>query len=166
MPREREEQVLGGDVLVAHVARLGLGGAQDGEDVGIGGRLGDGAERRHRAQRGVDLRVDGRADPVEDPAHERVVGAQQRGQEMDRGDLRVLVLRGQGDGGLDGLAGLLCESVELHAQISVGVTEILAEIVLRDQPCLERPPDQLGALVVLRHVADLEGVEQARACAS
>ena len=123
--REREQEVLGGDVLVLHVARLRLGGAQDGEDVRVGGRLGDRRERRQRVQRGVDLGVDGRPDAVEDPPHERVVGAQERGQEMDRRDLRVLVLRGQRDRGLDGLAGLLRESVELHAQISVGLTEII-----------------------------------------
>ena len=69
------------------------------------------AERRQRGERGVDVGVDGRADAVEDPPHERVVGAQQRREQVDRGDLRVLALGGEGDRGLDGLAGLLRESV-------------------------------------------------------
>ena len=48
---------------------------------------------------------------VEDPAHERVVGAQQRREQVDRADLRVLALGGQRDRRLDRVAGLLRESV-------------------------------------------------------
>ena len=45
---------------------------------------------------------------------QRVVGAQERGEQVDRGHLRVLALGGEGERGLDGLAGLLREAVELH----------------------------------------------------
>jgi hypothetical protein len=87
----------------------------------------DGPERGERVQRRVH--VDGHADPLDDLPRERVVGAHERGQEMDRLDLRVLALGRQRDRGLDGLAGLLGELVELHqeeSQISVGETKIVA----------------------------------------
>ena len=112
---EREQQVLRGDELVAHLARLVLGGAQDGEDVGIGRRLGDGARasaarRARRRRRRRRTRRCGRGSG----ARARRRRAAARASRWIGVDLRVLALGGERDRGLDGLAGLLCESVELH----------------------------------------------------
>ena len=49
---EREQQVLGGDVLVAQLAGLALGGAQDVEQLaGVGGLAGAGGDRREAVER-------------------------------------------------------------------------------------------------------------------
>jgi hypothetical protein len=103
--------MLGGDELVRHGARLVLGGAQDGHQVGVGRGLGHGRQRRQLGEPCLDVSVDRRADAVEDPAHERVLGLQQRGEQVDRRDLRVLALRGERDRGLDRRACHLGESV-------------------------------------------------------
>ena len=49
---ERDQQVLGGDVLVAQLAGLALGGAQDVEQLaGVGGLAGAGGDRREPVER-------------------------------------------------------------------------------------------------------------------
>ncbi len=61
VPGQREEEVLGGDVLVLELAGLVLGGAQDLHELARGRRLGAGMARLvsgERVERGVDVGPD------------------------------------------------------------------------------------------------------------
>ena len=111
---EAEQQVLGGDVLVAELAHLDLGRADDAEQLGGGRGLLGGGERGERVDGGVDLDAQGGpGDPelAQDAGDHGVVLAEQdREQVLGRG-LRVLARGGQGNGGLDGLLGLDGEAV-------------------------------------------------------
>jgi len=75
-----------------------LGGAQDGHQVGIRRRLGDGRQGGLLGQGGVDVaahRLRRRADPLQDARNERVVLLEQDGQQVLRGRLGVLAARGK-----------------------------------------------------------------------
>ena len=115
---EREQQVLGGDVLVAQLAGLALGGAQDVEQLaGVAGLARAGGDRRELVERGVDDAADlvrGGADLAQDGRDDAVVLLEQHGEQVLGLDLGVAPRRGQADRGLEGLLGLGGEAVELH----------------------------------------------------
>ena len=120
------------------LASLGLGRAQDAEQLARGGRLGRRAgQRRERVQGGVDVgaharRVD--AELAQDREHDAVVLLEQGGEQVLGRRLRVAPARGERGGGRDGLLGLDREAVGLHqrcgtlrvSEILVRVTEIIA----------------------------------------
>ncbi len=77
--------MLDGDVLVLEIAHLALGGAQRREQVGRGRRLGLAGERRHLAQRGVDVgaqRVGGHADLAEDGHDDAALLVEEGGEQV------------------------------------------------------------------------------------
>ena len=114
--RDAEQQVLGGDVLVAESSGLGLGMLDDGLRARVERErptLDPGALREGRrdlaAERG---QVD--AEPAERLGGHAVVGLDERAQQMlgiEHGAVQALGGRLRGE---DGLLGLLGESVELH----------------------------------------------------
>ena len=118
---EREQQVPGGDVLVAlAAAHLGLGVAQHAHELarGAGGLAAPG-----RRGLGVDRGVGGGAhgipadaELVEDAAGQAAVLLEQDGEQMLGGHLRVAARLGERAGGGDGLLGLDGEAVCVHGR--------------------------------------------------
>ena len=116
---EGEQQVLGGDVLVAEPGHLllrplegpheCLRGAQVG--LGIAAQAGQALDRVERA---LADRGDVGAELLEHRHDQAVLLVEQREQEVRRSDLGVAVLGGEPLGGGDGLLGLDRETVRLH----------------------------------------------------
>ena len=119
---EREQQVLGGDVLVAELRELALGGAQDGDQLARDGRLGGRArDRRQLLERLVDVGADGLragAELVEHGHDDAVLLLEQDGEQVLGRGLGMVARGGQRGGGLEGLAGLGCEAIQLHINLS------------------------------------------------
>ena len=105
--REREQQVLGGDVLVAQLAGLSLGGAQDVEQLaGVAGLARAGGDRREVVEGGVDDAADllrRGADLAQDGRDHAVVLLEQHGEQVLGLDLRVAPRGSKADRGLEGL---------------------------------------------------------------
>ncbi len=116
---EGEQQVLGGDVLVAQLPGLALGGAQDVEQLAGGaGLLGAGRDLGQRVERLVDEPADllGAGAELAQDAGDHALGLlEQHGQQVGRRDLGVLAGGRQRESGLDGLLGLGGEAIHLHA---------------------------------------------------
>ena len=115
---DREQQVLGRDVLVAEAARLGLGQLDDAPGARI-----------HRQRAALDPGApgeDGRqlatepgqvdAEPAQRLGRDAVVGLDERGQDVLGVEDRAVEALGGGLGLEDGLLGLLGEAVELHGR--------------------------------------------------
>ena len=114
---EREQDVLDGDVGVLERAHLALGDAQRLQDLRRHRGLGLGAERRHLAERGLQIAAQGRrrdADLAEHGRDEPALLVEERGEKVDRGDLRVASRMGERERGLQSLLGLDREAVDLH----------------------------------------------------
>ena len=98
---EREQQVLGRDVLVLELAGLALGGAQDVEQLARRARLARaGGDRGKAVERPSGVAADGGrvgADLAQDGADEPVLLVEQRQQQMSRRDFRVAPVRGKSD---------------------------------------------------------------------
>ena len=115
---EREQEVLGGDVLVAELAGLALGGAQDVEQLARGrGLAGAGGDGGQAVQRAADLAADGGrigADLAQDGADDPLLLVEQGEQQVLRRRLGVAPIGGQPDRLLEGLLGFDGEAFELH----------------------------------------------------
>ncbi len=123
---EREEQVLGRDVLVAQLAHLVLGAAQHLEQLLRGGRLLRLGERRQRGERRVHLGAHGadrHPDLAQHGGHERVLLLEQRGEEVLRRRLGVAAGVREVDRAPQRLGGLGGEAIRTH-RISVVVTQV------------------------------------------
>ena len=119
---QREQEVLGGDVLVLQLAGLALGGAQDVEQLARGGGLaragGDGGQPVELA---ADLAADGGgvgADLAQDGVDDPLLLVEQGEQQVLRRRFRVAAVGGEPDRLLQGLLGLDGEAVELHGRVS------------------------------------------------
>ncbi len=129
---EREQQVLGRDVVVVHAPGLALGVAQDVEQLAGGrGLAGAGRDGGAAVERTAEVAPDGGqigADALEHRGDDALGLVEQRPQQVLGRCLRVAAVGREAKRRLDGLTGLLRESVELHegVQISVGLTKILA----------------------------------------
>jgi hypothetical protein len=104
---QREQQVLGGDVVVLQPPGLALGAAQDVEQLARGGRLacagGDGGQAVKRA---ADLAADGDrigADLAQDGIDDPLLLVEQSEQQVLRRRFRVAAVGGKPDRLLDGL---------------------------------------------------------------
>src|SRR5215210_1510165 len=117
--RERQEDVLGRDVLVAEAARFLLGLLEHPDELARGAdvrgrvaaQLGELLDRLRRPRAGV-LRVDPKS--LEDRHDDALVLLEQGAEKVGRGDLGVRVLRGEPLGGRYGLLALDGEAVSLH----------------------------------------------------
>ena len=118
MAGEREQEVLGGDVLVLELAHLALGVAQDADELARrAGGLAAGADRRQPVERGVGLRAHRGGVDAELGEHGRddaAVLLEQHDEQVLGRDLRVARALGEGPRGGDGLLGLDREPVSLH----------------------------------------------------
>ncbi len=127
---ERQQQVLGRHVLVTELGHLALGGAEDVEQLARGGGLpGAGRDRRKPVQLAAGLAAHGGgvgADLAQDRADEAILLVEQSQQQVLRRGLGVRAVGGKPDRGLQRLLGLDRETVELHSDISVEGTKILA----------------------------------------
>ena len=128
---EREQQVLGGDVLVLEVAHLVLGVAQDADELARrAGGLAAGGQRRQRVERGVDLARAARrasAPSLAEHGHDdAAVLLEQHGEQVLGRHLRVAAALGELAGRGDGLLGLDGESISLHKKSQSGRRQILA----------------------------------------
>ena len=114
---DREQQVLGRDVVVAEAPRLGLGALDDAPRARIQGQraaLDPGPPGEDRGELAAERRqVD--AEPAERLGRDAVVGLDERGEDVLGVEDRAVEALGGGLGGDDGLLGLLGESVELHS---------------------------------------------------
>ena len=119
---EREQQVLGGDVLVAHSARLVVGVTQQVDQRTAESRRGGrfAADRRHggeglvRAPAGT---IGVSARPAQHGHDDAVLLLQERDEQVVRSHLRVPARAGEPAGRGEGLLRLDCESVCLHQKI-------------------------------------------------
>src|SRR3954452_17702918 len=116
---EREQDVLGRDVLVAQLAGLALGGAQDVHELAAGGRLlGAGGDGGELVERRVELAADGvglGAQLAQDGPDDALGLLEQREQEVLGLRLGVVAAGRDRDRGLQRLLGLDREAVGLHA---------------------------------------------------
>ena len=124
--REGEQEVLGGDVLVAEPGHLLLRPLQGTHECLRGPQvwIGIAAQARQtvdRSERPLADRGDVGAELLEDRHDQAVVLIEQREQEVRRGDLCVAVLGGEPLGGGHGLLGLDREAVWLHVQSLPGL---------------------------------------------
>jgi hypothetical protein len=136
--REREQEVLRRDVLVAELAGLVLRGAEDLEQLAGRGRLGARGVGRvggEPVERGVDVGADllgARADLAQHGQHDTLGGLEQREHQVLGRDLGVAAGGGELDGGPERLLRLDGETVLVHGrasvQISVRVTKIVATL--------------------------------------
>ena len=121
---EREQDVLGRDVLVAELRHLALGLLED-LDEGRGGtdlgRLGQLRQPLHRLHRAGGDRVDVGAQLLQDRHDQAVVLAHQRHQQVGGGDLGVAPLRGERLRCGDRFLGLDREPVGLHQSPSLDI---------------------------------------------
>jgi hypothetical protein len=121
---EREQKVLGGDVLVAQPAGLALGGAQDVEQLArVAGLARAGGDRREPVERGVDVGADrlGRdLELAQHGLHDALGLLEQHGEQVLGLDLGVVAARGKGERGLEGLLRLVREAVQLHTASNLG----------------------------------------------
>ena len=111
--------MLGGDVLVAHRARLVIGAPDD-----FGHRAAELGRRRGVAgddREPVELLVGASANPLgidaqalEHGHDDAALLLEQREQQVHRSDLGITTPSGQPLGGLDGLLRFDCESISLH----------------------------------------------------
>ena len=120
--RQREQQVLGGDVLVLELAGGLLGAAEDLHDLAGGADvLGALAGDSGKAVEGlVDLAADlrrGRAELLQHRHDDAAVLLEEDGEKMFGGDLRVAAVVGEALRGLDGLLRLDGEAVCVHAAV-------------------------------------------------
>ena len=117
---EGEQQVLGGDVLVAELAGLALGGAQDVQQLARGGGLaGAGRDRGQAVERAADLAAEGArvgAHLAQHGADDPLLLVEQREQQVLGRGLAVAAVGRQADRLLDRLLGFDGEAVELHAR--------------------------------------------------
>ena len=151
---EREQQVLGRDVLVLELApararrRAGRRRAR-GASGRLGGRALDG---RELVERGVDVVADGLragAELVEDRDDDAVLLLEQDGEQVLGRGLGVVARGGERAGGLERGAGLGREAIDVHRlKISVGGTEIIAEDRRRFQSVVLPWPRPLPAAAV------------------
>ena len=92
---QRDQQVLGGDVLVAQLAGLALGGAQDVQQLaGVGGLAGAGGDRREPVERVVDDAADllgGGADLAQHGRDDALGLLEQHREQVLGLDLRVML---------------------------------------------------------------------------
>ncbi len=112
-----EEDVLGGDVLVAERGHLLFGPLQGRDEGGGGTHLGGLTQLRQLLDRGYRAardRVRVGAELLQDRHHQPVLLAQQGDQQVRRGHLGVLALGGEGLGGGDRFLGLDGEPIRLH----------------------------------------------------
>ena len=116
---EREQQVLGGDVLVAELAELALGGAQDGDQLARDGRLGRGAGivgSLSSAALTSPRMASGRAPSLLSTGTTMPSSCSSRTASRCSGVASVWLRAAASDaGGLEGLAGLGGEAIKLHA---------------------------------------------------
>ena len=120
---QREQQVLGGDELVAHRARGLVGVLEHVHEVGAerGRRLGVAGDRGQRVERLVGAAADRLGVGVRAPQHRHddpAVLLEQREQHVMRRHLRVAARAGEPLGGREGLLGLDCEAIRLHRNLS------------------------------------------------
>jgi hypothetical protein len=120
--RQRQQQVLGRDVLVGELRGLLLGLLQDPDELLRGADVGDrvalqARERLDRLQRPLTGRLRVGAEALEDGDDDALVLLEQGGEEVRRGDLGVGVLGREPLRGGDGLLGLDREAVLLHVAI-------------------------------------------------
>ena len=115
---QREQDVLGRDVLVAELAGLALGEAQDVHQLAAGGRLvGAGGDRRELVERRVELGADrlrAGAELAQDGPDDALGLFEQRDEQVLGLGLGVLAGGRDRDGGLQCLLGLDREAVGLH----------------------------------------------------
>ena len=117
----REQQVLGGEVVVAERRAFGVGGFE--HPVGLGRELGllrglavDLGDARERVVDPVAQGLGGDADAFQHREHDALGLAGERGEQVLGGDLRMVELAGQGLGGAQRLARLAGQlvGVERH----------------------------------------------------
>ena len=119
---EREQQVLGGHVVVAELAHLVLCGAQHRDEVigGAGRSVGSG-EDGQCVERGVELAADGvrrDAELGQRRPDDTLGRLEHDGEQVLRGHLRVAAPLSQALRSLDGLLGLDRESICVHWRAS------------------------------------------------
>ena len=117
VPGEREQEVLGGDVLVLELAHLVLGCAQHLHELGRGRGLGGAAQRRERVERRAHLAaqaLDGDAQLAQHARDDGVALIEQHGEQVLGLHLGVAGGGREVDGRPEGLLGLDRESVCLH----------------------------------------------------
>ena len=117
VPREREQEMLGGDVLVAQLAHLVLSGAQHLHELGRGGRLGGAAERRKIVEGGAHLAaqpLDGDAELAQDAGDDGVALVEQDCEQVLGLHLGMAGGGREVDGRPERLLGLDREAVCLH----------------------------------------------------
>ena len=116
---EREQQVLGRDVLVAELPHLALGGADDLDKLArTAGRLAARAQLGKRVERRTELLAHGAGLDPELAQHggdDTLLLLEQDREQVLGGRLRVTPLIGQLLGGLQRLLGFDRESVWLHS---------------------------------------------------
>ncbi len=116
--RQRQQQVLGADVVVAHGRGLVLRVLEDAAKLAAHARLGVAAVNlRPPRQIGLELALDdlwARADLCDDLRHDPFRLLQQRQQQVLRLDLAVVIGLRELLGGNDGLLAALGEFVESH----------------------------------------------------
>ena len=124
MGGEREQQVLGGDVLVLETAHLLLALAQDAHELARrAGGLAPGGQRRHRVEQGVDLAAQGARVGAELGEHrhdDAAVLLEQHAEQVLGRHLWVAAALGELAGRGDGLLGLDGESISLHKKSQSG----------------------------------------------
>ena len=132
---QREQHVLDGDEAVLQRAHLALGAAQGLQDLGRHRGLGLGAERRHLAERGLQIAAQGRrrdADLAEHGRDEAALLVEERGQKMQRSDLRVASRMSERERGLQRLLSLDREPVGLHGSQSSRLRFVAARVDVSD----------------------------------
>jgi len=119
--RHRQEEVLGGEVVVAEVGALGVGGLEHligvRRELGLlGGLPVDLGQTGQGLVRAVADRLGGHADPLEHRQHDALGLADQRGEQVLGCDLRVVPFAGERLRGAERLAGLAGQlvGVERH----------------------------------------------------
>jgi hypothetical protein len=106
---EREQEVLGGDVVVLEVFGFLEGVLEDFvegvAEAGLGGRALDFGELGDGGAEGVGERLDGDADLFKDGEDDALVIFEEGGHEVQREDFGVAVFSGEALGGLEGFLG-------------------------------------------------------------
>ena len=159
---EREQQVLGRDVVVGEPARLAVGGVEHrGELGGDRRRLGGGALERPAAPRATPSsaaadRARVGAELAQQRERDAVGVGEQRREHVRRRDLRVAGALGEADGLGERLLGADCEAIGLHRNLSGIVADLqgldhqigslLGAFALEERVLLEGPALPVGGV--------------------